>query len=238
VNTAASEARAYFAGLWQDQAPAWRAGRVRPLAMNGRRCVPLDYCVTTIARLRDQNRPAPELDAAVAELAVAVPGQFVYAGDQRHITLVGCTPRHAKPGAVPVERIGRIERAVASVLAEATPAVFDLEGVGILGAQVFAQVVPRDCRWRGWRARLIDALVEMGETPQTHPSAAPIHLNVLRLTEASADVVSTLLTAIERMRVRPLGTLIVSRVALVETDFVVTPELTTDFAAFALDRAG
>lgn len=238
MNAAASEARAYFSELWRNQAPAWQAGRVQPLAMSGRRCVPLDYCVTTIARVRDQGRSIPALDAAVTELTAVAPGQFVYAGDQRHITLVGCTPRHAKPGAVPVERIKRIERAVASVLAETSPAAFDLEGIGILGAQVFAQVIPRDGRWREWRTRLIDSLIALGEAPQTHPSAAPIHLNILRLTEASAAAISTLFAAIERMRERPLGTFIVSRVALVETDFVVTPELTMEFATPALGAVG
>ena len=111
MNTAASEARAYFTGLWRDQAPAWRAGRVQPLAMIGRHCVPLDYCVTTIARVADQNRPMPALDAAIAALVVAAPDQFVYAPDQRHITPVGCTPRHVHRNAVPAERINRIERA-------------------------------------------------------------------------------------------------------------------------------
>lgn len=238
MNAAASDARVYFSELWRSQVPAWQAGRVQPLAMSGRRCVPLDYCVTTIARACDQGRSIPALEAAIAELAVASPGQFVYAGDQRHITLVGCSPRHVKRGAVSVERIKRIERAVASVLAEASPAVLDLEGIGILGAQVFAQVIPRDRRWQEWRVRLIDALIAIGEAPQTHPSAAPIHLNILRLTEVSAEAISTLFAAIERMRARPLGTFIVSRIALVETDFVVTPELTTEFATLALGAVG
>lgn len=179
----------------------------------------------------------PLLDATIAELAAVAPDQFVYRRDQRHITLVGCTPRHVERGTMPAERINRIAQAVAPLLAGTSPVVFDLEGIGVLGAQVFAQVIPRDRRWQDRRMRLIDALTAIGEAPQIHPSAAPIHLNVLRLVDASPGAISTLFAAIERLRAAPLGTLVVSRIALAETDFVVSPDLTTEIATFTLEAS-
>jgi hypothetical protein len=234
VSAAAEEARHHFAALWQAHAPAWREGLVQPLAMRDGVCVPLDFCVTTIARVVDQAAPAPELDAAVERLRAAAPGQFVYGAGQRHITLVGCTPRFVERRALAPERIRRIRDTVATVLADEAPVAFDLDGVGVLGAQVFVQVVPRNRRWQLLRERLAAALAAAGEAPQVHASAAPIHLNVLRVTDAGGSALAPLFAAIESLRRAPIGCLVVSRIALVLTDFVVTPGHTADHAAFAL----
>ena len=235
MSAAAEEARRHFAALWRAHAPAWQAGLVQPVTMRDGACLPLDFCMTTIARVADQAAPVPELDAAVERLRAAAPGQFVYGADQRHITLVGCTPRFAECGALAPERIRRIRDVVATVLADAPPIAFDLDGVGALGAQVFVQVVPRDRRWQRLRERLAAALATAGEAPQIHPSAAPIHLNVLRVTDAGERALAPLFTVIESLRHVPLGCLVVAHIALVLTDFVVTPGHTTDHAAVTLD---
>lgn len=234
MNEAIEDARRYFNSLWQREAPAWRAGQITPYRMRDGVCVPFDLGLTTIARVADQIERPAALAETVERLAKIGPEQFAYGPDQHHITLVGFVPRFADPAEAAAERIERLRQAAAMALADAPPAVFDLIGFGVLGAQVFVQVVPRDGTWPRLRERMVGALARVGEASRGFPSMAPIHMNVMRVTDARPSALAALFARIETLRQTPLGTLAVDNVSLVMTDFVVTPRHTRRLAAFPL----
>jgi 2'-5' RNA ligase len=234
MSEAAAEARRHFDALWQREAPAWRAGRITPVTMRDGVCLPFDLGLTSIARAVEQSR-APALGALAERLRAVAPAQFIYGPDQHHITLVGFVPRFAVPEEVPPERIDRLRGAVAVALADAAPVTFDLVGLGVLGPQVFIQVVPRARHWQELRERTIEALTPASESAQRFPSTAPIHMNVLRVTDARPSALAELFAAVEAWHDEPFGTLVVDAVAMVMTDFVVTPRHTRRFAAFSLN---
>ena len=232
---AGAAAEAYFAALWQRASAEWRAGSVAGARMAHGATVPVDYCLSTIARLGSQpGAPLAAVQRVQTALAVAGPGQFVYPPASLHVSLLGCTPRHASPDAFTPDQVGRIQEVCARVLSRSGPVRLDLRGVGVQGCQVLVQVLPRIDAWARLRAYLEDALVEIGERPIAYPDKRPIHLNVLRMTDTSPDAPSRMLAAVEALRDAPLGALTIARVELVITDFVVSPRHARTLATFDL----
>jgi hypothetical protein len=234
VTEAVDEARRYFATLWRDQTPDWRAGRVNAVAMQAGICVPFDLGLTTIARVAAQRQHVPDLAALARRLAAAAPEQYVYGTDQHHITLTGFVPRFADPETLEPARIERLRAAATKVLAGAAQVSFDLVGLGVLAAQVFVQVVPRTRAWQELRERMFDAV---GERAQRFPSAAPIHMNALRVTDARSDALAQLRALVEELHQAHFGTFTVDAVDLVVTDFVMTPRHTRQLARIPLNAA-
>ncbi|MDP8922771.1 MAG: 2'-5' RNA ligase family protein, partial [Chloroflexota bacterium] len=231
----AEAAAAYFAGLWRRTSAEWRAGAVAPARMVDGATIPVDYCVSTIARLAAQpGGPLAAVQQVQAALAAACPGQFLYPAGSLHVSLLGCTPRVPSPDAFGAEKIRRIHDLCARVLARRGPVTLALRGVGVQGCQVFVQAIPGDDAWARLRQALEDALVAAGEAPIAYPDKRPIHLNVLRMTDASPATLDRMLAAVEALLDAPLGELTVAWVELVVTDFVVSPRHVRTLATFEL----
>jgi len=196
---------------------------------------PPDWCVSTIARLAIQpGAPADAVERVQARLADACPGQFLYPPASLHVSLLGCTPRRTAPATFGAGQVARIRDACAGVLGGARRVELGLRGIGVQGCQVFAQAIPDHDTWAHLRAELEDALMAARERPIGYPDKRPIHLNLLRMTDAAPEALDRMLAAVERLRDEPLGALAVSRVELVVTDFVVSRRHTRTLETFAL----
>ena len=232
---AGAVAEAYFAALWRRASAEWRSGSVAGARMARGATVPVDYCLSTIARLGAQpGAPLAAVQRVQTALAVACPGQFVYPPASLHVSLLGCTPRHPSPDAFTPDQIRRICDICAPVLSRSGPVRLDLRGVGIQGCQVFVQVLPPTDAWARLRQNLEEALLAAGEEPISYPDKRPIHLNVARMTETSSASLEAMLRVVAAHRDAPLGELTISRVEMVVTDFVVSPSHARTLAMFEL----
>lgn len=217
------EARAYFDQLWQTHRPKWSAGEVIPATMQNGATVPLDFCLTTIARLIEQPQaPVEAVEAVTTRLRQLDNSQFIYPAESIHISLLGCTPRHPS-NRLDEARIAAIHRACTETLKNFGPVKMSLEGLGIIGNQVFIQVLPQDRQWAEMRRKLEEALLTLGESPIAHPNKAPIHMNILRVTNHSKAELARLLAEIERLHATNFGDFTVSVIDFLITDFVVSP---------------
>jgi len=69
MTPAYSEAEVYFENLWQRERLKWLAGEVTPAVMENGATVPVDYCVTTVARLVEQPQtPVAAVKAIIDRL--------------------------------------------------------------------------------------------------------------------------------------------------------------------------
>jgi 2'-5' RNA ligase len=230
-----AEAETYFAGLWARAQEQWRVGQVMPARMQHGATVPVDYCVSSVAFLEAQNAGA-QADVARArhELQRIAPEQFFYLPESTHITLLGCTQRHPAPDAFSTAQLDRIAVLCADALRGQPPVMMHLKGLGALGNQVFVQVYPLDRRWEALRTRLGDLLVGAGEAPMLHPNKAPIHMNLMRITDASPGALTRVIEAVGRWRDVDLGSVEVAVVDLVITDFVISPPHTRHCQTYRL----
>ena len=226
-------AAAYFADLWPRASAEWRAGTISPARMADGATVPVDYCVSTIARLAAQpGGPLARVQEVQAALTAASSGQFLTPPPSLHVSVLGCTPRRPSPDQFDVNQVRRIRDTCAGVLGRVGPATFDMRGVGVQGCQVFVQVIPRTGAWADLRQALETALVAAGEAPIFYPDKRPIHLNVLRMTDTSPASLAAMLDAVDALGDAPLGELVIPRVELVLTDFVVSPRHARTLATF------
>jgi hypothetical protein len=98
------------------------------------------------------------------------------------------------------------------------------------GPQLFVEVLPDDLEWSRLRRELASALVRIGEDPLAYPDPEPMHLNVARLRTAPDP---------DRLRQALLGcdlsqAVLLHRLELVLTDFVLTPATLEILGAFDL----
>lgn len=237
MSTPVQEAEAYFAALWAQWEPRWRAGDISPARMRNGTTDPVDYCLSTVALVERQPGDAAYAVRLIRqELMEAAKGQFFYLPESTHITLLGCTQRAATPAAFSVAHIQRITAICQQELYRVAPVEMTLKGVGVIGNQVFVQVFPYDRQWAMLRQQLVDALVAEGEQPLTHANKAPIHLNLMRITDARPDALRHIIEVIRPLRDRAISTFTVTTVDLLLTDFVVSPSHTTFVASYALNH--
>jgi 2'-5' RNA ligase len=228
-NSAAFQAAdRYFTNLWEQWEPKWRSGDVKPAPMKDGATIPVDYCVSTVAFAANQNPDAASaIDAIRKELQQVDPDQFYYLPESTHITLIGCTQRFPTPDAFSADYIAMISATVADVLRDQPPVRMLLKGVGILNNQAYIQVYPYDRRWEELRQQLGDALLAAGTAPMVHPNKAPIHMNLLRMTDTSQPKLDRMLAAVAKWHDAEISEFLVTVVDLVVTDFVISPPHTT-----------
>jgi 2'-5' RNA ligase len=235
ISPSIHEAEAYFAALWQRTAPTWKAGSVSAANMKDGTTDPVDYCLSTVALVQRQDRDRSEFVRIVKSRLQAVDrAQFYYLPESTHITLLGCTQRFPTREAILPEVVRNATEACREVLHNRASVKMTLQGVGIIGNQIFIQVFPHDRRWAELRAALESALVARGLAPMSHPNKAPIHMNVGRVTDATPERLARLLDAIESMRSIGPNEFEVSTIDLLMTDFVISPEHTQQIARFDL----
>jgi hypothetical protein len=227
-SAARAEAADYFDNLWQRERRKWLAGEVVPAAMNNGVTVPVDYCVTTVARLVEQPfSPVKAVEALKEQLQLPGSSNFFYPTESIHISLSGCTPRYASKEAFTGERIKRIKAVCLENLKGRQNIAMSLKGVGIIGNQVFLQVFPEDRRWAEMRRELEEAMLKIGESPITFPNKAPIHMNILRVTSGDKKELWRLLKVIEHLHTAELGGFNIAVIDFLITDFVLSPANTT-----------
>ncbi|MBX3065812.1 MAG: 2'-5' RNA ligase family protein [Anaerolineae bacterium] len=235
MTPAYQEAETYFAELWHKGQQRWLAGDVTAAAMRDGATIPVDYCLSTVAFVNQQNDAARIAVEEVRRGLMAVaPQQFYYLPESTHITLLGCTQRHPTPDVFTVDRIAAVRRVVATVLQDQAPVEMQLKGVGVLGNQVFIPVYPLDRRWALLRERLDQALQSTGEQPLSHANKAPIHMNIMRVTAAAPSQLQAILDAVAAMQQQRWSKFTVSAVDYVLTDFVISPVHTQHQAQFIL----
>lgn len=217
------EAEVYFENLWQQNKKKWLIGDLSPAVMENGVALPLDFCLSTVARLVEQeNAPKDIIASIVDELKQIANDQFFYPEQSRHITLIGCTQRALNKEAFTNERRKRLLEVCESVISKSKPVQMRIKGVGILANQVFLQVMPLDNSWEKLRIELADILRDAGESAITYSNMKPIHMNIIRITNASEEKLIPLLNKIEFLRNKDFGAFEVSNVNFVLTDFVLS----------------
>jgi 2'-5' RNA ligase len=228
-------AEQYFANLWAQAQPKWRSGDVKLALMKDGSTIPVDYCISSVAFAAHQNPAASvAINAIRAELQHIAPDQYFYLPESTHITLLGCTQRFPTPDNFSDDYVTMIANKVADVLRDQSPVRMLLKGIGVLGNQVYIQVFPYDRRWETLRQQLGDALLAVNTAPMVHPNKAPIHMNLLRMTDTAQPKLDQMLDAVAKWRETEFCEFTVSTVDLVITDFVISPAHTTHKVQYQL----
>lgn len=234
-SSAFQAAEHYFAKLWEQAQQKWRSGDVKPALMKDGSTDPVDYCVSSVAFAVHQNPDAATaIDAIRKELQRVDPDQYFYLPESTHITLLGCTQRFPTPDSFAPDQITMISTIVADVLRDQPPVRMLLKGIGALGNQVYIQVHPYDRRWEELRQQLGDALTAAGTAPMVHPNKAPIHMNLLRMTDTAQPKLDRMLDTVAHLHDAEISEFTVSTVDLVVTDFVISPAHTIREARYML----
>lgn len=216
-------AQSYFGKLWTEAKQSWMTGAVKAAEMKDGKSIPIDYCLSTVARLsKQQVAPVASIKSVVEEIRDVAQNQFVYPAESRHITLLGCTQRAPLKDDFSIARRNEIFATCKRVISGQGVVKMFVKGVGIVGNQVFLQVFPTDDKWAQLRFELAKALEELGENPITFPNMSPIHLNIMRITNSSQHQLITLLKTIERLHELAIGPLEITEVDYLLTDFVLS----------------
>lgn len=201
------------------------AGITPSIMENGVIC-PIDYCISTIARLIQQPQGGEfvcGIRNALSDLFEAAETQFIYPDESLHVSLLGCTQRQ-KTNIFDGGRINRIQDVCARVIKETEPAEVLLKGVGIIGNQIFIQGIPLNRNWEALRISLEKGLVNIGENPISYEDKSPIHMNLIRIVNADPGLLASLHKVISRLRDMKLGTVKLSAIEYVITDFCVSKQ--------------
>lgn len=214
----------YFNKVWGNNHPKWLSGNVEAAQMIDGKTVPLDYCLSTIARVNQQaQNHAAAIEEVKERLKAVASKQHFYPADSTHITLLGCTPRLSQKEQFPIEQREKISLICTTILEGYGPVRMTLKGVGIIGNQVFIQVYPYDQKWESLRQALEDALKREDENPISYPNKAPIHMNILRIVDSTPSKLSDILKLVSDLRSRMFGEMEVTLIDYLLTDFVVSP---------------
>jgi len=215
-----SKAEDRFAQIWATEKVKWANGDVAGTVMKD---VAVDYCLSTIARLKEQeNSPIDRIEEAIGLLRKVAGRQFFYPRESLHVSLLGCTQRVEDHHSFETERINRIDGAIAAVLEGRSPVRIALRGLNVVGSQVFVQCFPFDDAWAHLRDDVETAMLLLGEKPITYEDKSPIHLNTMRVADAGNGCLSRTLHCIERLRDQDFGTVELSCIEFLVTDFVVS----------------
>jgi hypothetical protein len=199
------------------------SGNIHPAKIVNGVMIPPDYCLSTVARL-SKGRPniAADVHAAMQSIAQDAGMQYCYPAESLHLTLLGCSPRLPSAALFSSERRARIRDVCRQVIPGSGPVDVHLRGLGIAGNQIFIQGFSPDDRWALLRARLEEALLAAGEKPMSYPSKRPIHINVIRITDARTEYMHALLKAVEDRRSLDYGTISIQCVDYVLADFLLS----------------
>jgi hypothetical protein len=214
-----------FTKLWEVEGEKLSRGEVTPAKMLDGATDPVDFCISTIARLVIQ--PAGEetisnIRQTLSQLFEASSTQFIYPDDSLHISLVGCTQRESESDVFNDDQIRKIESICKSAIESHKFVDIVLKGIGIIGNQIFIQGVPLTRDWEETRASVTTQLEEAGEHPISYPDKSPIHINIIRITDTSDEKLQLLHKLISQLRDVDLGIVRLVTVELVITDFTVS----------------
>jgi hypothetical protein len=206
-----------------------------PASMQNGATVPVDYCVSTIARLL-QQRPdfTPRISDVQQQLEQAVGRQFFYPAGSQHLSLQGCTQRVASAKEFDQDRLARIRAVCDSVLPSFAPVEFELGALNLVGNGVVIEAYAANGEWARMRSVLCDALEKVGESPISYPDKLPAHVNIARITNLQPGTQPALLSFLTQQRNSCLGTVSIVDIELLITDFVVSPQHVETVAHYSL----
>lgn len=226
-----------FGKLWKSEGGKLLRGEVTAAQMKDGATDPVDFCISTIARLTLQpsgKELIDEVRQTLSQLFEAASTQFIYPDDSLHISLVGCTQREALSEIFKDEQIQRIGDICKSAIEENKAVDIVLKGIGIIGNQVFIQGIPLTRDWEETRASVTSKLEQAGETPISYPDKSPIHINIIRITDTSSEKLELLHHLISQLREVDLGIVRLVTVELVITDFTVSKNNFTSLKEISL----
>ena len=96
-----NQALTRFERLWKIEGDKLLRANIIPSAVKDGEIYPIDYCISTIARLIQQPHGAEVVCGirnALSELFEAADTQFIYPDESLHVSLLGCTQRNLYQG--------------------------------------------------------------------------------------------------------------------------------------------
>lgn len=213
-----------FERLWEIEGSKLLKADITPSSMKEGEIYPVDFCISTIARLIQQPRGAEivcGIRNALSNLFDTADTQFIYPDESLHVSLLGCTQRE-NTNVFDRDQIHRIKHICIQEIEKKEPAEISLKGIGIVGNQIFIQGFPQNRNWEELRASLGERLVNAGESPILYADKSPVHMNIIRIVDAAPNRLSSLYKVISQLRDVELGTIKLQTVEFVITDFCVT----------------
>ncbi len=238
MNDVKTIAQEYFDTLWRESEPKIVAGEIVPARMRDGTTDPVDYCLSTLSRVASQPNSKVFLQNVATQLpglVEAARGQFWYPNESLHISLVGCTPRAALPQAFSIVRREKIKNICQQALLNQNGVEVCFQGVGLIGNQVFLQGFPYDNCWTQLRTTVIEYLLRAGEQPIVYANRAPIHMNIMRVTDTSNGALEKMYKVLENLREVRFGAIRFDTIELVLTDFVLSKSNIQLLAEYKLD---
>lgn len=228
-----------FDNMWQQESAKLVTGEISPAIMKDGETDPVDFCVSTIARLVLQPQGLETIQSiktALGKLFESADTQFIYPNESLHISLVGCTQRESSASIFSEEHIQNIDAICSDAIANHKYVDVVFKGIGLIGNQIFIQGLPVDDGWEILRTDVTQELEINGEQPISYPDKSPIHMNIIRITDASSEQLKILKELIEQLRDVEIGTVRFMTIELVITDFVVSKKNMTPLREYSLEN--
>ena len=227
----------FYEAQWRRGSAQWISNDVACTNLRNGRPTPVNYCVSTVARLCFQ--PHSPMDKVLETLRILSPvdGGVLYQYPRRslHFTLLGCTQRLPRRSLFTKTRINTIAAQCERILTGAGRTVVNFQGLCISESQIFLQGFPRDLKWAELRSSVETSMKAIGETPISYPNPQlPVFLNIARLATMNPSHVRYLLGQVERLRAQSVGDVVVGRVELMIADQVLSPQRTRRVTYFRL----
>lgn len=219
------ETQKYFDDLWAKQSTEWDKGNVQATKIKNGTTDPAQMCISTIARLINQETNCFErVQKVIEELKLIDTTQHYYPQDSLHITVLGLTQHQDSTEKFSDQDINRLKSMIDPILQTAKKVKMHLKGLGVVGNQVFIQVYPNTNDWEKLREELDINLQSAKETPISYPNKSPIHLNLIRITDNSPEKVNKLYNKIKELHEYDFGETTFHTIELLITDFFILPE--------------
>lgn len=227
MSTSINQAAKRFEKLWEIEGGKLINADITPSPMENGVIAPVDYCISTIARLIQQSDGAAVIGGirkSVSNLLEAAEIQYIYPDESLHVSLLGCTQREEKAEVFDRDRINKIRDICIQEINKKEPAEIVLRGLGIVGNQIFIQGFPLNRNWEELRTSMADALVNNGEKPITYEDKSPIHINLIRIVNSDRDLLVSLHKVLSQLRDVELGRIKLKTIDFVITDFGVSKQ--------------
>lgn len=219
-----NQAIARFDKLWETEGGKLLRADIVPSAMTDGEISPIDYCISTIARLIHQPHGGETvcgIRSVLSNLFGAAGAQFIYPDESLHVSLLGCTQRE-KTSIFEPDQINKIKAICIREIEQKEPAEIILKGIGIVGNQIFIQGIPVNRNWEALRTSMEKELVMIGEQPISYEDKSPVHINIIRIVNSTPDLLASLHKTLSQLRDVELGTIKLTTIEFVITDFCVS----------------
>jgi 2'-5' RNA ligase len=213
-----------FNRLWENEGGKLLRSSIIPVVMKNGEIHPTDYCISTIARLINQpngNEIVSGIRSVLSNLFKVADKQFIYLDESLHISLLGCTQRQ-ETDVFDDAQISKIKDICIQEIKKKEPSEINLKGVGIVGNQIFIQGIQMNRNWEELRTSLDKRLVNSGEHPISYEDKTPIHINIIQIVNSNPDLLASLHKVISQLRDVDLGTIKLTTIEFVITDFCVS----------------